>query len=137
MVRMIERSPVLPLVDGGNTRTTLIGMDDLCRALEAVLNRSEPREYNLCYAERPTTKQILDLLRAQLQRKTVFVPVPAWAVAVPLALLAWLRVSTPIDLENLKGYIKSKDPVHASNLSLVVPQAASVQGAIAQAWPDV
>ena len=109
-------------------------MADLCRAMEAILARAEPREYNLYCPERPTLEKVLVLLREKLGRKTLFVPLPAWALVVPLTVLGRLHIPTPLDLENLKGYTKSKEPVHASDLTLVVPSPASFEAALAQAW---
>lgn len=136
MALMIERSAVLPLVDGGRVETTVIGLGDLGGAMEAILGRAQPREYNLYYPERPTIKRVLGLLRERLGRNTLFVPVPARALIIPLTVLAWLRIPTPIDLENLQGYIASKDPVHPSDLRLVVQSPGSLQTALAEAWPD-
>jgi NADH dehydrogenase len=133
---MIERSAVLPLVDGGRVTTTVIGLADLCRAMEAILGRNQPLEYNLYDPDRPTIKEVLGLLRERLGRKTLLVPVPARVLLIPLTVLAWLGIPTPIDLENLQGYITSRDPLHPSDLMLVVPNPGSLQTALAEAWPD-
>lgn len=136
MALMIQRHAVLPLVDGGTVKMTLIGIADLCRAMEAILDRADPREYNLYYADKPTLKQVLVRLGQRLGRRTIFIPMPAWTLFVPLFILSGLRIPIPIDLENLKGYLKSKDPVHPPNLSVVVPSPGSFERALSEAWSD-
>jgi NADH dehydrogenase len=130
MAGMIRTKAILPLVDGGNGPMTVIGIGDLCKALQGILARAEPREYNLYYPEKPPLKDILVRLRAKLGRSTIFIPAPAWMLLVPLTILRWLHIRTPIDLENLKGYMKSQDQIHASNLSLLLPRCSTIEEAL-------
>jgi nucleoside-diphosphate-sugar epimerase len=132
MAALIREKPVLPLVDGGNVEMTVIGITDLCRAIEAILGRTEPREYNLFYADRPRMKDLLVRLRERLGRKTVFIPVPGWMLLAPLAILRWLHIPTPVDVDNLKGYMKSREMVHASNLALVIGKPSTLDEALTE-----
>lgn len=134
MAGMIAARSILPLVDGGKAPMTVIGIGDLCRAVEAMLDRAEPREYNLYLPERPTMKEVLILLRARLGRNTLFMPLPAWMLLAPLTLLGWLHIRTPIDVENLKGYLRSREPIHESNLGRVVDSPESVEATLAREW---
>ena len=43
---VMQSFPVLPLLDGGRARMTVIGVHDLCRALEAILQIHEAKQYN-------------------------------------------------------------------------------------------
>jgi len=133
MAGMMEKLPVLPLLDGGRARMTVIGVHDLCRAVEEILRRPAG-EFNLYYEEKPTLGELLGRLREILGRKTIFVPVPAALLLLPLSLLRALQVRTPVDVDNLKGYMKSLEPVHASTLLRVLPRPASTREALAEAY---
>jgi len=130
MAGMIRTKAILPLVDGGKGPMTVIGIGDLCRALQGILDRAEPREYNLYYPEKPRLKDILVRLREKLGRSTIFIPAPAWMLLVPLKILRWLHIRTPIDVENLKGYMKSQDQIHASNLDLLLARCSTIEEAL-------
>jgi nucleoside-diphosphate-sugar epimerase len=132
MAAMIREKSILPLVDGGKAEMTVIGIIDLCRAIEAILGRAEPREYNLFYPDRPAMKDLVVRLRDRLGRKTVLVPVPGWMLLAPLMILRWLHIKTPVDVDNLKGYMKSREAVHASNLALVVGKPSTVDEALTE-----
>jgi nucleoside-diphosphate-sugar epimerase len=132
MAEMIRTKSVLPLVDGGKAEMTVIAISDLCRAMGPVLGRAEPREYNLYYPEKPTMKQLLVRLREKLGSKTLFLPTPAWMLLVPLTILRWLHIRTPIDVDNLRGYMKSKEQIHASTLSLVLEKPSTIEEALSE-----
>lgn len=132
MAAMIRERSVLPLVDGGKAEMTVIGVADLCRAIEAILGRAEPREYNFYYADRPVMKDLLGRLRERLGRRTFFIPVPGWMLLVPLTLLRWLHIRTPVDLDNLRGYMKSREMVHGSNLALVLEKPSTIDEALSE-----
>jgi nucleoside-diphosphate-sugar epimerase len=134
MAGMLQRFPVLPLLDGGRTRMPVIGIHDLCRALEAILQLNEAAQYNLYYEDMPTLGELLRLLGIILGRKVLFVSVPAALLLPPLSLLRHLRIRTSVDVDNLKGYITTLTPYHPSNLSVVLPAPSSLQAALAEAW---
>jgi hypothetical protein len=114
---------------------TVIGIYDLCRALEAILRQHDKAaQYNLYYEETPTLGEILRLLTIILNRKVFFVPVPAPLLLTPLSLLRHLGIPTPIDVDNLRGYITSLTPYHASNLSAVLPRSLALQDALTESW---
>lgn len=134
MAGMVERWPILPLLDGGRGPMTVIGIGDLCRAFEEVLRRPAGGEFNLYYAERPTLGELLRLLRSILGRKCLFMPFPALLLLVPLTLLRWMRIPTPVDVDNLKGYLKSLEPHHATNLYAVLERPQSMEEALREAY---
>src|SRR5262249_11302624 len=124
----------LPLLDGGRARMAVIGIHDLCRAMEAILHANKVAGYNLYYDDMPTLGEILCVVRKIVGRKVLFVPVPAALLLLPLSLLCCLRIPTPVDLDNLKGYITSLAPYHPTNLSTVLPHPSTLQVALAEAW---
>jgi len=131
---VMESWPLLPLLDGGRARMTVIGVHDLCRALEAILQIHEAKQYNLYYEEMPTLGEILGQLGTILNRKVLFVPVPAAFLLLPLSVLRHLGIRAPLDVDNLKGYITNLAPYHPTNLSSVLPQPSTSETAVAEAW---
>ena len=131
---MMKSLPVLPLLDGGRARMTIIGVHDLCRALEVILQIQEAKQYNLYYEEMPTFDELLRQLGTILNRKVLFVPVPAVLLLLPLSVLRYLGIRVPLDVDNLKGYIANLAPHHPTNLSSVLPQPSTLQCALAKAW---
>ena len=132
MANMIRTKSVLPLVDGGKAEMTVIGISDFCKAMEAIVRRVGPREYNLYYPEKPTMKALLVRLREKLGSSTLFMPTPAWMLLAPLTILRWLHVRTPIDVENLRGYMKNKEQIHESNLSVVLEKTSAIDEALSE-----
>jgi NADH dehydrogenase len=132
MAEMIRTKSILPLVDGGKAEMTVIGIADLCRAMEAIVGRAGPREYNLYYPEKPTMKSLLVRLRERMGSKTLFMPMPAWMLLVPLTILRWLHIRTPVDVDNLRGYMKSKEQIHESNLALVLEKTTPIEEALSE-----
>jgi NADH dehydrogenase len=126
--------PVIPLLDGGRAPMTVIGVHDLCRALEAILLIHEPKQYNLYYEDMPTLGEVLRQLATILNRKVLFVPVPAAFLLLPLSVLRYLRIRAPIDVDNLKGYVTNLTPYHPTNLSSVLPRHSTLQAALTEAW---
>jgi nucleoside-diphosphate-sugar epimerase len=131
---VMKSLPLLPLPDGGRVRMTVIGVHDLCRALEAILQIHEPKQYNLYYEDMPTLGEVLRQLGTILNRKVLFVPVPAAFLLLPLSVLRYLRIRAPIDVDNLKGYITNLAPYHLTNLSSVLARPSTLQAALAEAW---
>jgi len=134
MCGLIQTLPVLPLLDGGKARMTVIGIYDLCRAIESILQSDVAGQYNLYYADRPTLGEIMRLLRKIFGRKILFVPLPATFLLLPLSLLQCLHIRTPVDVDNLKGYITGMEPYHLSNLSEILPQPSTLEAALADVW---
>ena len=134
MAGMLKRFPVLPLLDRGCTRMTVIGVHDLCRALETILQLREGNEYNLYYEDMPTLGELLRQLSTILNHKVLFVPVPAVVLLLPLSVLRYLGIRLPLDVDNLKGYITNSAPYHPTNLSAVLPRPSTWEGALAEAW---
>lgn len=120
IIELMKKYPVLPLPNGGKSQMYLIGIVDLGISITEILNRKGPSEFNLYYPEKPTLRTILTQIKFVLQRNVMLIPLPAGFLLFPLEFLKWLDVRTPIDVDNLKGFIKSQDMTHRSNLEIVM-----------------
>lgn len=128
MVQLVKSSPVVPMLDGGISQMFVIGIDDLCRSIGRLIKTTgEPVEYNLYYPERVTLKEILTAIRRMLRRRTIFIPVPASFLILPLSILGAFGLKLPIDIENLRGFIKSQTMVYPSDLPKVLKASMSLE----------
>jgi nucleoside-diphosphate-sugar epimerase len=122
MVRLVRTYPVVPLLDGGTSQMYVIGLDDLCLCLKRIIETADPsQEYNLYYPEKVTLKEILMIVRRLAGRPTLLIPIPAALLVLPLSLLNRLGLKLPIDIENLRGFIKSQTMIYSSDLPKLLP----------------
>ena len=128
MVQMVKSFPVVPLLDGGVSKMYVIGVDDLCRSLYQVIKvPGNNTEYNLYYPEKVTLKEILLTVRRLSGRHTLFISVPAAFLILPLSVMAALRIKLPVDIENLRGFIKSQTMIYNSDLPRVLDRPMSLE----------
>ncbi|OGL51393.1 MAG: hypothetical protein A3C43_06925 [Candidatus Schekmanbacteria bacterium RIFCSPHIGHO2_02_FULL_38_11] len=127
IVKLMKKCPVLPLPNGGKSQMYLIGIVDLCISIAEILNRKGPSEFNLYYHEKPALRTILTQMKFILQCNVLLIPLPAIFLLFPLEFLKWLGIRTPIDVDNLKGFIKSQDMAHRSNLEIVMSKIPSLE----------
>ena len=121
MVGMMRRFPVVPLLDGGKSQMYIIGIDDLCRSFYQIMKATSPKgEYNLYYPQRVTLKEILIALRSQLKRRIILIPVPSKLLILPLTFLKAIGIKLPVDIDNLRGFMKSQAMPYPSDLQKVI-----------------
>jgi len=121
MVGLVKRFPIVPLLDGGHSQMYIIGIDDLCRAIYQIIKAEKNiTEYNLYYPERVTLKEILITLRSLLKRKILFIPFPSKLLILPLSFLNTIGIKLPVDIDNLRGFIKSQTMIYRSDLPKVL-----------------
>ncbi|MGC1403369.1 MAG: NAD-dependent epimerase/dehydratase family protein [Thermodesulfobacteriota bacterium] len=128
MVRLVKGFPVVPLLDGGNSQMYVIGVDDLCRSIYQVTKANgNTFEYNLYYPEKVTLKEILMAIRRLSGRHSILVPVPAAFLIMPLSFLNSLGIKLPVDIDNLRGFIKSQTMIYQSDLQKVLHSYMSIE----------
>ncbi len=121
MVGMVRRFPVVPLLDGGSSQMYIIGINDLCRSFHQIIKAaSNTGEYNLYYPQKVTLKEMLITLRRLLKRKILFVPVPSKFLILPLSFFNKIGIKLPVDIDNLRGFMKSQTMPYPSNLQKVI-----------------
>jgi nucleoside-diphosphate-sugar epimerase len=128
MVHLVKTSPVVPLLDGGYSQMYVIGRDDLCHSLHRIINGPENRgEYNLYYPEKVTLREMLLTIRHLFSSRTFLIPIPAIFLLFPLSLLNRLGIKLPIDIENLRGFIKSQAMIYQSDLPKLLTAPFSLE----------
>ena len=133
MCEMIKKYPVLPMLDRGRAAMPVIGIEDLTRALEAVMNRSEGGSYNLFYDPPGSLKDLLLAMRDALEAGTRFIPLPSGFVLALAAPFAWLSIPLPAAVENIKGYRANRDHPARSDLSGLAACGGSLMPLICKA----
>jgi nucleoside-diphosphate-sugar epimerase len=128
MARLVKTFPVVPLLDGGHSQMFVIGLDDLCRCLGRIINtRDDRQEYNLYYPQKVTLKELLEAIKRLTGRRTLLLPLPASSLILPLSLLNQLGIKLPIDIENLRGFIKSQTMIYPSDLPKLRTTSSSLE----------
>lgn len=103
ILRAVQRSWVIPLVDGGRQRMQGIDIEDLGACLLAALERDITGSYTLIADEDFTLREMAQAIREKSGRRVPFVTVPYGLVNLGLALVEFLRLPTPVRRENLLG----------------------------------
>ncbi|MCC6805858.1 MAG: NAD-dependent epimerase/dehydratase family protein [Deltaproteobacteria bacterium] len=119
--RSIERSPVLPMLDGGRKRVAVIAIADLCGAISAIVAGGERGAFNLANAGLVTMAEIVEAIERAADKHPFHVPIPAKWLLFPLAIAETLRLPLPVTRENVKGYIANDAGGFASDLLRFVP----------------
>jgi NADH dehydrogenase len=132
MVAAVRRLPIVP-VPGGRLRVPYVSASLLARAVLAVLQRRDPapREFNLFARDLTTLSELLACTRAHLGVRRWLLPLPATWVGAALRLAGRLRVRTPVNTDNLLGFIGNQRQVHASNLEVLQIGAETLTEAVA------
>ncbi len=119
---LAARLPIIPILGRGNQVLYLIRREDLCRALEQVLQRealpSMPIE--LAYPVRFTFREILARLAKRHQRRCVLVPIPIIVIRLGLRLLSRLGLQPGFREDNLDGLSGNPLPPSTEQLDVAL-----------------
>lgn len=134
MAKSVLERPVTPLVDGGRGRMFIIGVPDLCAALEVLLRGEQSGVYNLYLPEELSMREVLTLLAEVNGRRPRFLSVPSSLLLLVLAVTERLGLKLAVDSDNLRGYRLSQSGIGPSRLSELVPKPQSLRDALAEAF---
>ena len=103
MCEMVRSSKVIPLFGGGHQPIQTVRVEDLCRAIQAALEKNLAGLFTLAD---PTVLEMQQLLRGiarRLGKRPIFVPFPMAPALVALKLIEAMRLPFPVSSENLIG----------------------------------
>ena len=103
MFDAVRKSRVVPLVGGGRQPVYTIGVDDLCRAIEGMLERGVSGRYVLAAPEPVTMRELYLGLARKAGVRCVRIPLPYGPVFLVLRAAETLGLDLPITTENLLG----------------------------------
>ena len=99
----IKRHRIVPLVGGGWQPVYTIAVDDLCIALEHLIDRGQSGAFSLAAPDPVTMRELYEGLARKAGLRSVFVPVPYLAASIVLRMSEGLGIELPITTENLLG----------------------------------
>lgn len=119
MTRVIKRFPIIPLIGGGEIPFPVITINDLIDCINQILVEDVVgTEFNLFYTEFTNLKSVINIITRLEKCKRLLISIPTWMFIPPLWLAEKIKISLPINLENLKGYSNNMKSPHLSNLDL-------------------
>jgi len=99
----IQSHRIVPLVGGGRQPVYTIAIDDLCHALEKLIDRGRSGAFSLAAPEPVTMRELYEGMARKAGLRSVFVPVPYLPVSIVLRIADALGIELPITSENLLG----------------------------------
>lgn len=103
ILRAVQNSFFVPLVDGGRQTLQGIDIEDLGACLLTALERDITGSYALIADEDFTLREMAQALRKKSGSRVLFISIPYGLVDFGLALVEFLRIPIPIRRENLLG----------------------------------
>lgn len=103
MFDAIKNNRFVPLVDGGRQPVYTIGVDELCRELDRMIERGVSGSYMLAGREPVTMRELYLGIARKAGVRCVFISVPYLPVFLALKAAELLRIELSITTENLLG----------------------------------
>jgi len=103
MCDMVRRSKVIPLFGGGHQPIQTIHVDDLCRAVEAAVEKNLCGLFTIAEPRSLEMGQLLRAIASRLGSRPIFVPFPIPPMMLFLRAMETLHLPFPVSSENLLG----------------------------------
>jgi len=107
-LRFLQKSPVIPLIDGGKQPVQVLLVTDLARIIEFVAENEVPSLISVASRDAFTFRQFYELLSEKLGLKRTFVPVPFFCVYPVAWFAAKVGLRLPINTDNLVGLRRAR-----------------------------
>ncbi len=112
-----RRLPIVPLPDGGRGRVPVIEVERLCCETLALVEATHPpREANLFEPALKSLRQLVVEAAAETGRRPWILPVPTSLLVAGLRVGEVLRISLPVNADNLAGFCANQVACHRSTL---------------------
>jgi len=119
------RTPLVPLVGGGNQPTFVIAVDHFIDAVARIVEIGTPREASLFYDDGPPMRAFVAAVKQAAGQRAIIVPIPA-AIAIGLTRLARaLRLPIPVTPEQIRTLLHTPSGSPRSDLPRVLPHRAA------------
>jgi nucleoside-diphosphate-sugar epimerase len=131
----IQKSPIVPLVDGGRQPVQTVAVEDVCRIVSKVVDEGLGGKFLIGSTEVISLRELYIRIAAEQDRRLRFISLPYVLFDAVFTVLALLPVRLPVSKENLLGlkHLRSFDT--AADLSLLgvrLKPLAEVLNAISQ-----
>ena len=139
MVRLIQKFPVLPLIEDGSGLIPIVNIGILCKAINMIVTSKArvDKEFNLFHPELISLKYLLQQVSHFTKKKIVFMNIPVRLLVLALDFVGKVGIQLPITSDNLMGYIANRNVVHFSTLNELLQDVPSVNYMIQIAVSDI
>jgi NADH dehydrogenase len=136
-VRQMRRFPVVPLLDGGESRLPVIAINDFLCAMGLAIDDRIKGAVNLFDPELMTMRRLAELIAHASRRRFIPVNIPdAWAEWMLVACRR-LGLSLPVDLDNIRALKQNQSIIHESDLPQLLEIPLSTEAAIQAVVPKI
>jgi nucleoside-diphosphate-sugar epimerase len=105
IVDLMKKWHVVPVISGGKQPLQILGIDDLCRALDAGLEKNHHGILTIAHPEVITYRELYRQIANRAQLHIMFLPLPYWLTYFALFCLHTILQGSGVGPENLKGLI--------------------------------
>ena len=131
MSSLAKKYPLIPLIDGGKGKLTIVSISDLTTSLIQLIENPRPGCFRLYNDEKVTFKELLVQLKRVGGLKTLLVPVPGQIVYMGLWMAGKLRLPLQVDTGNLEGFQANQSVNEPSDLLQFVSHVMSLPEMVA------
>jgi nucleoside-diphosphate-sugar epimerase len=131
----IQKSPIIPLVDGGRQPVQTVAVEDVCRIVSKVVDEGLGGKFLIGSTEVISLRELYIRIAAEQDRRLRFISLPYVVFDAVLTVLTLLPVRLPVSKENLLGlkHLRSFDTAaDLSLLGVILKPLAEVLTAISQ-----
>jgi len=116
MSKFVRKYPLIPLIDGGRGKLTIVSISDLTSSLIQLIENPRRGCFRLYNDERVTFRELMVHIKRAGRFKRVLVPVPGSIVYLGLWMAGKLKLPIQLDTGNLKGFNANQSVQEPSNL---------------------
>jgi nucleoside-diphosphate-sugar epimerase len=131
----IQKSPIVPLVDGGRQPVQTVAVEDVCRIVSKVVDEGLGGKFLIGSTEVISLRELYIRIATEQDRRLRFISLPYVVFDAVLTVLTLLPVRLPVSKENLLGlkHLRSFDTAaDLSLLGVILKPLAEVLTAISQ-----
>lgn len=99
----IKKTPIVPLVDGGNQPMQTIAIDDLCKVIESGIENKISGNYKIAEPNSFPMKDLYSVIAQQIGKTPKFIPVPSFVLLTACRIGEMLGVKLPVSSESVLG----------------------------------
>lgn len=136
MAEQLRRLGVVPIFDDGRQIVQTVYIDDVCRAIELVVEKRLAGTFVVAEPDGVTMRDLFAKIAARLHRRCLFIPLPMNGTLAMLKSLERWRIPCPLSSENLLGL---KTMVHmptSHDLAALGLSVRTVEESLALCFPS-
>ncbi len=99
----IRKSPIIPLLDGGNQCLQVVALDDVCRIIERCVEDSMVGVFDIAHPHVMTLRQLAQGIQCQLKVRRLYLSLPSWFAYYAVRVVEVLRIPLTFSSQNILG----------------------------------